>query len=112
MAKKSNNLGSWAFLVGIIIAVILGLGFGGGLTAGMVTTLFVIGLIVGLLNVADREAKPFLMSGTVLVIVSALSKDVLSTVSYIGSIIDALLILFVPATIVVAVRHVFSLAKN
>ncbi len=112
MARKENRLGSWAFLIGLVIAVIVGFGFGGNLNQGMVLTLFVIGLIVGLLNVADEEATPFLMSGVVLVIVASLSKDVLSTVAFIGSVLDALLILFVPATVIVAVKNVFQLAKH
>ncbi len=112
MARKGNKLGSWAFLIGLVIAVIIGFGLGGGLNKGMVITLFVIGLVVGLLNIADEEATPFLMSGAVLIIAASLSKDVLSTVDFIGNILDALLILFVPATVVVAVRNVFQLAKH
>lgn len=112
MARKGSRLGSWAFLIGLVIAVIVGFGLGGGLSQGMVITLFVIGLIVGLLNVADEEVTPFLMSGAILVIVASLSKDVLSTVAFIGSILDALLILFVPATVVVAVKNVFQLARH
>lgn len=112
MARKSSRLGSWAFLIGLVIAIIVGFGLGGGLGQGMVITLFVIGLIVGLLNVADEETTQFLMSGAILVIVASLSKDVLSTVAFIGSVLDALLILFVPATVVVAVKNVFQLARH
>ena len=112
MARKGSRLGSWAFLIGLVIAVVVGFGLGGGLGQGMVITLFVIGLIVGLLNVVDEEVTPFLMSGTVLIIAASLSKDVLSTVTFIGSVLDALLILFVPATVVIAVKNVFQLAKH
>jgi len=112
MAKKGSQLGSWAFLIGLVIAVVVGLGLGGGLGTGIIIALFVIGLIVGLLNIADEETTPFLMSGVVLVIVASLSKDVLGTVEWIGNIFDALLILFVPATAVVAVKNVFKLARK
>ena len=112
MARKGSKIGGWAFLIGLVIAVIVGFGLGGNLSQGMVITLFVIGLIVGLLNIADEEVTPFLMSGTVLVIVASLSKDVLSTVAFVGSVLDALLILFVPATVVIAVKNVFQLAKH
>ena len=112
MARKGSKIGGWAFLIGLVIAVIVGFGLGGNLSQWMVITLFVIGLIVGLLNIADEEVTPFLMSGTVLVIVASLSKDVLSTVAFVGSVLDALLILFVPATVVIAVKNVFQLAKH
>ena len=114
MAKNNNGnvLGSWAFLIGVILAVVLGLGFTGGLADTLTWVLVLVGIIVGLLNVADREATPFLMSGAVLVIVSALGGQVLSDVMYVSGILQALLILFVPATIIVAIRNVFSIAKH
>ena len=112
MAKRGNKLGSWAFLIGLVIAVLLGFGLGGNFNTGMILTLFVIGIIVGLFNIADEEATPFLTSGVVLIIAASLSKDVLSTVTVLSGILDALLILFVPATVVVAVRNVFQLARH
>lgn len=112
MAKKGSKIGSWAFLIGLVIAVVLGFGLGGGLSTGMLTTLFVIGIVVGLLNIADEETTPFLMSGVILIIAASLSKDVLSSVRVIGDILDALLVLFVPATVIVAVKNVFQLAKH
>ena len=110
MAKKSNRLGSWSFLAGLIIAVVLG--FYGELTSGMLLTLVVLGLLVGLLNINDEEVTPFLMSGTVLIIASAFGGDVLSNVPYAGSVFNALLVLFVPATIIVAIKNVFQLARH
>ena len=109
MAKGGNTLGSWAFLIGLIIAVVLGLF--GPLATGMVMTLVVIGLLVGLLNVADKETNAFLMSGTVLIIASAFGGDVLASVPTLSPIFDALLVLFVPATIIVAIKNVFQIAK-
>ncbi|MEK6914702.1 MAG: hypothetical protein AABW83_03565 [Nanoarchaeota archaeon] len=111
MAKKGGNqLGSWAFLVGLIIAVVVGLF--GQLGAAWLIALAVIGLLVGLLNIADSETTPFLMSGVILIIASAFGGDALSRVPYAGAIFDALLVLFVPATVIVAIKNVFTLARN
>ena len=52
------------------------------------------------------------MSGLVLIIASAFGGDVLSAVPKAGPIFDALLVLFVPATIVVAVKNVFAIARD
>lgn len=112
MAKKGNVLGSWAFLIGVVLAVVLGFGVGGDLTGTMTWILVVIGLVVGLFNVAGEETTPFLMSGTVLVIVSSLGGDALSSIKVVGGILQALLVLFVPATIIVAVKNVFGLARK
>ncbi len=111
MARKGGNvIGGWAFLIGVVLAVVLG--FLGKINSTMAIILVVIGIVIGLLNIADKESAPFLMSGAVLVIVSAFGQDALGIVEKVSDIVDALLILFVPATIVVAVRHVLTLARN
>lgn len=110
MAKKMGNLvGSWAFLIGVILAIVFG--FTGGLTDTLKIVLVVIGLIVGLLNVGDEEASPFLLSGAVLIIAASLGAGVVATITFLAGILDALLLIFVPATIIVAVKNVFSLAR-
>ena len=111
MAKnKGNFLGSWAFLIGVILAVILGVA--GIMSPTWIYILVVIGLIVGLLNVADAESKQFLLSGIALLIASALGQEVTSRVGVLNNILDALLAIFVPATIIVAIKNVFSLARS
>ena|SRR3989344_835693 len=111
MARKGGNvIGGWAFLIGVVLAVVLG--FLGNINSTMAIILVIIGIVIGLLNIADKESAPFLMSGAVLVIVSAFGQNALGVVEKVSDIVDALLILFVPATIVVAVRHVLTLARN
>ena len=108
--KSGNLIGSWAFLIGIVIAVIVGL-FDVS-SSGLVITLVVIGIIVGLLNIADEEAQPFMLSGAVLVIVAALGEGAVGVIRAFGGVMQALLMIFVPATIIVAVKNVFSLARS
>ena len=111
MAKSKGNLiGSWAFLIGVIIAIVLG--FMGTLSDTMRIVLVVIGLIVGLLNIADEEVSPFLMSGVVLIIASSLGANEVSTISWLGGMLSALLLIFVPAVVIVAIKNVCSLARH
>lgn len=107
---KENTIGKWAFLVGMILAVVLGLI--GQLTSGWIFVLVFIGLIVGLLNIAEKEVGAFLMSGAVLILVSALGENVLDVSPLLSNILQAILAIFVPATIIVAIKNVFSLAKH
>jgi len=109
--RSSNMIGAWAFLIGVILAVVLGLL--GTVSSTVSTILVVIGLIVGLLNVADEETNPFLMSGAVLIIASAFGGSIISQdLPSVGRVLGALMLIFVPATIIVAVKNVFSLAKH
>ena len=118
MAKNSANMikmqgnfvGGWAFLIGVILAFVLG--FLGGANQNWTYVLFVIGLIVGFLNIADRESESFLMAGVVLVIVSAFGQGVLGVIPALSRIFDFLMTIFIPATVVVAIRHAFGLARR
>jgi len=111
MAKKkaSNVLGSWAFLIGVVLALLLGLF--GVMNATWLYVLVFIGLIIGLLNIADEEVQPFLWSGIALIIASALGQGVMQQVGVLNNILDSLLAIFVPATVVVAIKNVFAMAK-
>ena len=124
MAKKMMGggpgmLGSWSFLVGLLLAVFLGVGLTGPYATQMYWVVFLLGIVVGLLNITSQESSAFLTAGTVLVLVSYLGADVLGTAVQAGlgldrlvSVLHSILTLFVPATIVVAVRAVFGFARN
>ena len=118
MAKKSSNknmIGSWSFLVGLVLAVLLGLGLTGPYQTTMLWLVFLIGIVVGVLNITASEVSAFLTSGTILVLVSFLGVEVgvLDTLApVIGNILRGILMLFVPATIIVALRGVFVLARS
>ncbi|MFA4960487.1 MAG: hypothetical protein WC548_02380 [Candidatus Pacearchaeota archaeon] len=105
-----DTIGKWAFLIGVIIAVILGLF--GVISSAWVTVLVIIGLIVGLLNIANEEVEPFLLSGIALVIAGALGQAAVSAVPIFARILHSLLLIFVPATIIVALKNVFTLARH
>jgi len=106
---KNKGFGGWAFLIGFLIALIFGII---GVTSVIAWLLVILGLVVGFLNVTDKESKDFLMSGAVLVIVSALGTGAMSVIPVLGNILNAMLLLFIPATIIVAIRNVFHMAKN
>ena len=111
MAKnQGNKIGSWAFLIGIILAIVLGIV--GVMNSTWMTVFLVIGLIIGLFNIADEEVQPFLMSGTVLIIASYFGTQVVSVIGILSNILQGILLIFVPATIIVAIKNVFSLAKH
>jgi len=103
-------VGKWAFALGIIFA--FALGFLGVITGGWIIFLIVIGLIIGLLNVTEKETTAFLISGVILVIISVLGGSVFYDIPYIAQVLDAFIMIFVPATVIVAAKSVFNLAKD
>jgi hypothetical protein len=110
--KKKNIIGGWTFLVGIVLALVVGLLSDLNTNPLILGVLVALGLIVGLLNIAEKEVTPFLTSGIILILASAFGTSVMDAIPKAVDVLQALLTLFIPATIVVAVKNVFVLAKN
>lgn len=121
MVKSRENLvGAYAFLIGVIFAIIMGLSqkiFSISYSNSPYAFLVILGMIIGFLNVGDRDSMTFLIASLSLVIVSGFGQSALIYVSNIPflssltAILAALLVMFVPATIIVALKVVFNLAK-
>ena len=124
--SRENSTGAWAFFIGVILAVIIGLStlF---IPLSVITRyssfiyliLVVLGIVVGAsINVSGKDSQTFLITGTIIVIVSRFGMEsAISSLIGIGlgdtvtSIFASLLVLFIPATIVVALKTVFGLAR-
>ena len=102
-------LGAWAFLAGVILAVIFGFLPG---YAWVAIALFVIGIVIGLLNVTDTEVNQFLLAAVALVIVANFAGESLGALPYVDQIFANLIALFVPAAVIVALKSVFSVARK
>ncbi len=115
--KRSSSalVGSWSFLIGVVLAILLGLGFGGSYQATLLWIVFLLGIVVGLLNIGHDEVSGFLTSGTVLALVSFLGAEagVFDNVApVIANVLRGILTLFIPATIIVALKSVFVMARR
>ena len=118
--SRENLFGAWAFLAGIVLAVVVGVFASANINPFVLGVLAVLGLVVGYF-VADKDVQTFLIASVSLVIVSfaGIQGLVLSAAivgidigRIISSVLGALLVLFVPATIVVALKSVFAIAQN
>ncbi len=122
-----NSLGAWAFLIGVILAVIIGISTSSFLSLDSITKyslqiyaiLVLLGLFVGAsIKTTGKDAHTFLFTGAILVIVSRFGMESvrgsligIGVGDIVSSTFAALLVLFVPATIIVALKTVFGLAR-
>ena len=67
-----KRVGNYSFIIGVIIAIILGIVSLGAATPWLASLLVILGLIVGFLNVTGSETKEFLIVAAVLMIVAGL----------------------------------------
>ena len=110
MAKGSSKIGGWAFILGAVVAVLVGLF--GSLSPLWLVILVVLGLLVGFLNVTGGESTDFLLAAVALVIVAAFGRDVLSAIALLGRVLEAMIAFVVPATVIVALKAIYSLARS
>ena len=116
---RENLIGAWAFLIGSVLALLVGFFAGDRINPIILGVLALLGIVVGYF-VAEKDSKTFLLAAVSLVIVSfagiqglVLSAAILGIGigKIISSVLGTLLVLFVPATIVVALKTVFSIAR-
>ena len=105
----ANVIGRWSFVGGVILAIIFGIF---GLSQTIVTILLVLGLIIGLLNVTGKETHNMLIASVALVLVSALGRNVISAIPQVVPVLDAINVLVVAATIIVALKTIVGVTKN
>lgn len=102
------EIGKWAFVVGLVLAVLAGLvtSLNVPLT---VYVLAVLGIVVGFLNVTEKETVPFLVA-TIALMLTSTSLAVLG-VATLTAIFTNVAVFAAPAALVVAIKAVYSTAS-
>ena len=105
---KLDLVGKWAFIVGLVLAVVVGYIFQ---AEWVIWVLAVLGVIVGLLNVTREDTERFLLAA----IAFALSVTALSTVPVLGlsitNILGYVAAFVAGAMVVVALKALFQTAR-
>ena len=123
MSKKNEmgKVGVWTFTIGVILALLAGLVPASWGLAGLITAaLVVLGLVVGFMNVTEDETQGFLTASVSVMIAlftaGAAIQSNIATLGIVGkylwSIMANINIFVFPATIVVAVKAIYALAKD
>lgn len=116
----SQKMGSWAFLIGVVVAIVLGF-VGGALGTNIMAwgtlLLVVLGLLVGFLNVKDKEIKEFLIASIALILTGSIGSTLVpldTLVPTLGTLLQAVMaqiaVFVTPAALVVAIKAIYNLA--
>lgn len=109
MAKKGTNMvttdqvGAWSFIVGLALAIVLAF-----VAVDLTWLLILAGVLVGLLNVQDREIIQFLLAALVLVTVGSAGITVLG----IPLILQNIVVFVSPAAAIVAIKAVYMIGRK
>jgi hypothetical protein len=111
---KMTKIGKYAFMVGILLAIILGLvPMAENIRGYAILVLVVLGLIVGLLNVTAKETTEFLVAAIALIAAGNANLTSIPAIGiYVQYILTFIVVFVAPAALVVALRAVQALAKD
>ncbi len=112
MAKKTSNLnnlaliGRWAFVIGLLIAILSGIPSFPELKGIML----LLGIVIGLLNITAVETGPFLLA--VIALMLAVGNLNLGYEGAMGTILRNILLFLSPASIIVSLKAIYVLARG
>ena len=112
----TSKLGEWAFIIGVVLAILFG--FIPSDWEGIATLVLVIlGLVVGFLNITEKESTPFLIAAAALMLTGSAGASLslippLALGSFLQNAVEKIGVFVVPAAIVVALKAIQSLAKD
>lgn len=121
MKKLAGTIGLLAFLVGIILAIVGGIGYHDN--SGITLTLVIVGILVGVLNITGKEVLPLLIAAIALIVVGTAGlggdKGAFGALNDLGGgagtkindIVAYIAIFITPAAILSAVRAIWAVAR-
>jgi len=122
---KAVKAGEYAFILCVIIAILAGLVVGAGLVgtsgAWVALILVILGVVVGLTTVTEKEITPFLIAVIALVVAGAgnifsVGLAGVAGLDVLGRIIDSILshvaIFVAPAAIILSLKAIYALASK
>ena len=113
----ASKIGQWAFLVGLALAVIFAFVKAGQWEGAVTLVLVIAGLVIGFLNITEKETTPFLVAAIALMATSAAKLDVINGLvpnvgTWLQNIVVNIAVLAAPAAVVVALKAIKSLAQD
>lgn len=124
VCMANEKAGEYAFLVGVVVAVLAAVAWwAGALAAGSSTLgwisalLVVLGIVVGLLNITEKESQPFLLAAVALLVAGTASFAALNTVvanigTFLDQVVHNLAVLVAPAAVISAVKATWAMASG
>ncbi len=123
MAKRSKStkkarielhrVAHYAFFVGLLIAIVAGLFRNILGPEVLMTTLVILGLLVGLFNLTAKETTPFLIATIALMLGGIVNLGLIPGVGlYLKSILSNIVVFVVPGAIIVGLKTIWKLASD
>ena len=118
-----KKIGHYAFLAGMILAVLVGIVtplqmFSQNVTQWIVSIMVVLGIVVGFTNINAKQQKDYLMVATMLIIAAGVggATNIFGGIIYVGEyilgIFQGMIAVIIPATVVVLLREIWRICQS
>jgi hypothetical protein len=111
----NSSIGSWAFILGVVIAIVTGLVSGAVTEYAWVISavLVILGLVVGFLNIGAKEVTDFLIAAIALGLLQAAHLGEIPMIGgYLAAMVVSIAAFVAPAALVVALKAIYNLASK
>ena len=105
MKPALTTIGHWALIVGILVAVLAGF----TKIPALPTILFILGLIVGFLNIREKENTPFLVAVIALLLIGVAGLQLGELTPIVVSILNNFIAFVAAAGLVAALKQVIAM---
>lgn len=108
-----HRVAHYAFFVGLLVAIVAGFARNVISPEVLVTTLVILGFIVGLFNLTAEETTPFLVAAIALMLAGIVNLGLIPGVGlYVRSILSNIVVFVVPGAILVGLKAIWKLASD
>lgn len=136
-SEHGKNIGSWAFIIGFVIALLAGIIAGLNATgtmyidpiinSTMVGVLVLIGLVVGIVNISGKESVSFLIASIAVIVtpmgfqsmsainvanIGAVTAGFNALAAFLTALTGAIATFVAPAAVIVALKLVYTTARR
>jgi hypothetical protein len=114
MSKGMEKIGVWSFIVGLILALIAALVWPN--TGWVALVLGILGILVGLINISDKETTTYLIAAIALIVGAGGLVDIIAkaniAVDFLTSLMYYIIAFVAPGAVVVAIKAIFGVARG
>ncbi len=108
-----HRLAHYTFFAGLLVSIVAGLFRSVIAPEVLVTTLVILGFIVGLFNLTTKETVPFLVAAIALMLAGIVNLGLIPGIGlYLRSILSNIVVFVVPGAIIVGMKTIWKLANN
>jgi len=110
---EMHRLAHYAFFAGLIIAIVAGLFKNLINPQVLLTTLVILGFLVGIFNLTAKETLPFLIAAIALMLAGIVNLGLIPGIGlYLRSMLSNIVVFVVPGAIILGLKTIWKLASD